>query len=605
MATAAKVPSGDRESTSSLNDISQLIYVKERELKEIQEMRCLQLEELIANRDALLVESSRRFEKMKEDFQYNLTLLEARDAEILRLETHLEEKMKQLSTSEFDRKTLMTKLEAIEHRDKDRFEKAEQEKVNQKRILQELKEVIESMRWAQAEETKSKAREVESLREELHRLHNSREECLESQRRDLTHTFEQLLHQREETFASKERDIAHQIAVLESRFEQLQTENTRLKAEASDNFRKFEILSEEMSLKEEQCRQLQWRLDDERLSSQSSHDTIHRQLQQLTLDLAVAKEAHKVEATDLQRKLEKANIEVTREREFRIAMEKRSEENRTSTQEDLLRLERQLAELKSKEDAFHLEIAGLREERDDALHRVGALRAEADVNNQRLRNSERELTTLKEEVNSLRARLHDTESELMEEKTTLKLLREEAIDHSRQLEMYAALERERGKEKERDATASASFRQQVEAEISLKFERRLEGADSRIRELENELITLEESKKEALRQLDEEKKEAAAIALRLRLNESQVVSLQQQLNTLKQQDSRKAELRTATSYSPPLHDHHHHGGNNDLYIDTPAPGGGGEHHHQFSQRTLDRHLYLHLPWDMPTIDLII
>jgi hypothetical protein len=51
------------------------------------------------------------------------------------------------------------------------------------RILQELKDVIESMRWASSEESKTKIREIDNLKDQLHKANVSREESLELQRR--------------------------------------------------------------------------------------------------------------------------------------------------------------------------------------------------------------------------------------------------------------------------------------------------------------------------------------------------------------------------------------------------------------------------------------
>ena len=51
------------------------------------------------------------------------------------------------------------------------------------RILQELKDVIESMRWASSEESKTKVREIDNLKDQLHKANVSREEALELQRR--------------------------------------------------------------------------------------------------------------------------------------------------------------------------------------------------------------------------------------------------------------------------------------------------------------------------------------------------------------------------------------------------------------------------------------
>ena len=51
------------------------------------------------------------------------------------------------------------------------------------RILQELKDVIESMRWASAEETKLKTKEIEHYKSDIQRMTACREDSLEMQRR--------------------------------------------------------------------------------------------------------------------------------------------------------------------------------------------------------------------------------------------------------------------------------------------------------------------------------------------------------------------------------------------------------------------------------------
>lgn len=59
----------------SITDISQVILKKEKELHEIHEIRCTKLELLLKERDSLLLESSKRFERLKDDFEYNLSLI--------------------------------------------------------------------------------------------------------------------------------------------------------------------------------------------------------------------------------------------------------------------------------------------------------------------------------------------------------------------------------------------------------------------------------------------------------------------------------------------------------------------------------------------------
>jgi hypothetical protein len=81
-----------------------------------------------------------------------------------------------------------------------------------------------------------------------------------------------------------------------------------LKTENGDYNRRIEGISDELSVKEEQSRQLQWRLDDERNSKQQGDDQIQRRVHQLNLDLAVVREKAIKDNSDLQRALDKVRV---------------------------------------------------------------------------------------------------------------------------------------------------------------------------------------------------------------------------------------------------------------------------------------------------------
>lgn len=74
-----------------MNDV---IQTKENELKNMLYQRTIQLENYIKNREELLLETTTKYETLKEDFDYNLSLIEARDFEIQRLEKSLEDEKK-------------------------------------------------------------------------------------------------------------------------------------------------------------------------------------------------------------------------------------------------------------------------------------------------------------------------------------------------------------------------------------------------------------------------------------------------------------------------------------------------------------------------------
>jgi chromosome segregation ATPase len=171
------------------------------------------------------------------------------------------------------------------------------------KILDEFRDGVQEARWASEEELRAQGREVEALKSDIRRLNAQKDEVLESQRRDLTQTFENILQQREESFVAKEREIASQVSILESRFESLQTDNTRLKSELAASLRKRESLAEELAAKEEARRQLQWALDDERAVKAQAENMHAHAVQQLTLEISMLKENTDTDVAELKRKL--------------------------------------------------------------------------------------------------------------------------------------------------------------------------------------------------------------------------------------------------------------------------------------------------------------
>ena len=299
-----------------MEEIGQLIRLKERELHEIHDIRCTNLEKLIEERDNLIVEANKRFEQLKEDFSYNLILLGARDDEIRRLESEVTAKTEEIGKIDGDRRSLVSKVEVLEMRDTERAEKHVHEKNNSKRILQELRDVIESMKWAASEDSKAKAREIDALREDNRVLAASREESLESQRRDLTATFEQLILHREKHHNTREKKLGAKVLAMDERMEEMGTECTRLKSELQAALRNVEVQEKDLLLSKEKIQNLNWQIEDERGSNQRSTDVFERQIQAVNAELLSVRDAAEQVKADLQCQIEGAKQEAERRRNF-------------------------------------------------------------------------------------------------------------------------------------------------------------------------------------------------------------------------------------------------------------------------------------------------
>lgn len=116
----------------SFAELSQQIESRERELREFRDLRVGQLEILVEERDQLLLEANRRFEKLKDDFEYNLALIKARDVEIERLEHELTGCAGELGQCREEIKALHVQLESSHVKEMETQKKAELDRINNK-----------------------------------------------------------------------------------------------------------------------------------------------------------------------------------------------------------------------------------------------------------------------------------------------------------------------------------------------------------------------------------------------------------------------------------------------------------------------------------------
>ena len=129
-----------------------------------------------------------------------------------------------------------------------------------------------------AEEISRRQREIDRLVEENRNLQNLKESSLESQRKDLTASFEKILSQREEIYMERERQLETKFSALQITFEKIRAENLESKAEARDMRIKMEATVSDNIMKEESIRKLRWAMEDQRLKNEDTEDTLKRKL---------------------------------------------------------------------------------------------------------------------------------------------------------------------------------------------------------------------------------------------------------------------------------------------------------------------------------------
>ena len=106
------------------------VRLKQRELQELQESRVLRLNEAIASTQVQLSELSNKYQILREDYSYNLDLLEAKDIEIIRLDESLRVSNEERISLIANIKTLNIKVESLENKEVQHNIKSQQDKAN-------------------------------------------------------------------------------------------------------------------------------------------------------------------------------------------------------------------------------------------------------------------------------------------------------------------------------------------------------------------------------------------------------------------------------------------------------------------------------------------
>lgn len=96
------------------DDLNEIIRVKERELHDINQLRCERLEVALIEKDNTISDILKRFGALKDDFEYNLTLLDARDREIVQLEANCAQLSENIEARTQELRTAQKRLEASE-----------------------------------------------------------------------------------------------------------------------------------------------------------------------------------------------------------------------------------------------------------------------------------------------------------------------------------------------------------------------------------------------------------------------------------------------------------------------------------------------------------
>ncbi|MBN3313492.1 CCD57 protein, partial [Atractosteus spatula] len=181
-------------------DLDALLASKEREWKELQAKRVQQLEEALRDTRAQLTTQGEVFQRLKEDFEFNLRVLEERDRELERYDAmaarlHSVESARQAETSEL--RIQIDKLQeavSAEARKREELQRLYQQRVAEQHLQ------LETVQSTKGHEIERHREEYESLKRELERKIQEVEGELALQKQELMVEFDSEMKRREHEF---------------------------------------------------------------------------------------------------------------------------------------------------------------------------------------------------------------------------------------------------------------------------------------------------------------------------------------------------------------------------------------------------------------------
>ncbi|XP_022084931.1 coiled-coil domain-containing protein 57-like [Acanthaster planci] len=245
---------------TSLRDLA---VQKEREWREVQELRVQALEEAVREKDQKLADSQARFQMLKDDFKYNLRLLAERDQELEHYDTVFSElkaayQAKNAEVSEL--KICIDELRKTAGREAQA--KDDLQRHYQKRI-QDRQQEVEKYKLVKDAELEAERGNLSNLKRNLQRQLREVKEELDIQRQELSAGFDEAMRRRENEYRAQLDDmnatvLAHEMKVklLSKELELVRTANERASSQLGDADSAVHEL-------QKQLKQREWELHDQ------------------------------------------------------------------------------------------------------------------------------------------------------------------------------------------------------------------------------------------------------------------------------------------------------------------------------------------------------
>ncbi|XP_078691345.1 coiled-coil domain-containing protein 57-like isoform X2 [Branchiostoma floridae x Branchiostoma belcheri] len=309
--------------------LRELAEQKEREWREIQELRVETLDAAYKQKDKELNEEKAKFQKLKEDFKYNLRLLEERDKELERYDAVFAElkavenaknaEMSELKIQQDELRTAVSREEAA---------RAELQKHYQHRLREQQHE-LDKFRSLKEAEVKREREEFEKFKRDLERSLQEVEADLDAQKRELTTGFDEALRRREHEFRKQADEMSNTVLAHELKVKLLSKELEMVRSASAKQNTELQHTDQNIQQLQKALKQKEWELQDVTSIKNARIEELEKQMKQV-----------EVKSQRLQEEFQRKHADVdryAREKEAALSAAKEAHAERERALEESLR----------------------------------------------------------------------------------------------------------------------------------------------------------------------------------------------------------------------------------------------------------------------------
>ena len=522
-------------SASAVHDgpFRSLIAQKERELHDINEYRLKSLEEAVRTREASEKAIRTKFKKLKDDFVFNLRLIEERDRELDKYEATCDKLKTYVREREKDIANM--KIEMTEHRSK--LSRSEEEcarkEVDFQHQLKTQASQAEAYRWESEQQTQEHETRFQTLTVRLEETLRERTSALESQQHTLQAEARRIVETAESRHQAKDATYERKVRDLDTKIQSQQKLILETNEKIQKTLHESDELHEKITSSEAEVKKLQWELSDVKLTKDREIQTLIKDkndlktMKQSLLDEYETKMSellqslHAVEGAFVQQR-EQYELQLRQEASSREddlrRMSQRLQEQLRSAQEQLTASDRARNELKRQmkdtQGRDHEALAVARREAETGKQQLASMQTRT---NDVTREHQGKIWSLEMEAKDARERSEEARSECETIKADLRIVQMEV---------------------ERSTTRESDMKREY-AQQSAAWQTRWERERTDIQERHDQMVSVLQS------QRDHMETEARALETRTTELETDRDRLRNELNEMKT-TARAAENRAET-----------------------------------------------------------